>query len=160
MQAMLTRKVQGCCYAGQVACHTANMYKASLLLRLCPMPDSQLTEPNGRYQVHIQDCIVSRFRIGIISRNTIFVTLGSGRFPEGGPLRLEQTGSWNDNIDNCELLQGLLPSSRQLWPRCNVGFLKQHPSFTVNARERILLQELLSFGPQFEIGNEDRTSIV
>ncbi|KAF5686781.1 hypothetical protein FCIRC_2727 [Fusarium circinatum] len=136
------------------------MYKASLLLRLCPMPDSQLTEPNGRYQVHIQDCIVSRFRIGIISRDTILVALSFGRFPEGGPLRLEQTGSWNNNIDSRELFQGLLPSSRQLWPRCNVSFLKQDPGFAIDARERILLQELLSFGPQFEIGNEDRTSIV
>lgn len=63
-------------------------------------------------------------------------------------MRFEDAGSWTNNVQAVELLEGYREGIRQLCPICNVSLAED-----CSRCRRISVDELLSFRPQRQIRN-------
>lgn len=160
MQAMLRGKVERGVDAGCVARDAADEDDAALELVPGPVADGELAQPGWVSQVHVDDGVVARGSVGGVSRLGVGVGGRPGRFPEAGPLGLEETCSRDDDVDRGEAPDGLGPEGAQVDPRGDVGLLEDERWFARGWWVREPCEEGLDFGSVLEITDYHRVALV
>lgn len=127
------------------------------------MPNGHLAQSQWRGEIQVNDGVVTWLCIAGVSRLRIRIGVGLGGVPKTAPRWLEDARAGYYNVHLAVGFDGRLPQQAELWPGCNVCFVKRDKRpWAVDCAGvvlAVLLEKLCSFGAEADVGNDNRTAL-